>query len=270
MRQILAFSLMAVFVLACDPIEEKNNNNSNTNNNTDVELCNDGIDNDGDTFTDCDDTDCATSPACQTNNVNNTNNTNNDPGTCTPEDLPFQTQCTVGYKCTITNTSNNVGCVYDDGPLSLGDACVPVEAGRTQDGCPSGSLCYAGGGTVGGCLEFCPFLYIPCGDDRLCYQTIPAGSSSAFLCVAQDECDPYLNSGCASGTCYVYISANYMTKCETAGSGLKDTPCTRPGECAPGHTCYEDACRYLCTDHGECGIEMCQKLSQSDPYGLCM
>ncbi len=268
LRRILTISLLALFILACDPIEEENNANANNANNTNVELCNDGVDNDGDTFADCDDTDCAASPACQTNNVNNTNNT--DPGTCTPEDLPFQTQCTVGYKCTITNTADDVGCVYDDGPLSVGDACVPVEAGRTQDGCPGGSFCWADGGSVGGCLEFCPFLYIPCGNDRLCYQTIPADSSSAFLCVAQDECDPYLNSGCASGTCYVYISANYMTKCEPAGSGLKDTPCTRPSDCASGHTCYEDTCRYLCTDHGECGIEMCQKLSQNDPYGLCM
>ena len=268
MRKFLTVSLLALFVFACDPIEETNNNNVNNTNNTTYEICSDGLDNDGDGATDCDDSDCTSATNCQTNNVNNINNTN--PGTCTPEDLPFQSECTLGYKCTITNTANQVGCIYDDGPLSVGDACIPVEAGRTQDGCPGGSVCYLGDQEVGGCVEFCAFLFIPCDETRMCYETIPAGSSSAFLCVTADECDPYYLSGCASGTCYVYISANYMTMCEPAGTKLKDEPCTRPSECAPGHTCYEDYCRYLCTDHNECGIEMCQKLSEADPYGLCM
>lgn len=267
MRQIFAFSLLALFVLACDPIKEENNDNANNTNNT-YEICNDGIDNDGDGKTDCADSNCVTSPVCQTNNLNNANNTN--PGTCTPGDLPFQVQCTVGYKCTITTTSNNVGCVYDDGPLSLGDACIPVAAGRTQDGCPGGSLCYSSEGTVGGCRQFCPFPGIPCDENNLCHQPVPAGSTSAYLCMPKDACDPYYDSGCGSQTCYVYISANNMTKCERAGTSLKDTPCTRPSDCAPGHTCYEDVCRYLCVDHTDCGIEVCQKLSQNDPYGLCL
>ncbi len=267
MRTLYILSLLAMFTFACDPIEETNNTTVNNTNNTTYEICNDGIDNDGDGATDCDDTDCTSAAFCQTNN-NNTNNTN--PGTCNAEDLPYQSMCTVGYKCTITDLANNVGCVYDDGPLSIGDACIPVDTGRTQDGCPGGSLCYAGGTGGGGCQQFCPFLYIPCDDTHMCYQTIPAGTSSAYLCTQEDECDPYMNSGCASGACYVYISANYMTKCEPAGSLLKDSPCSRPGDCAPGHTCYEDVCRYLCTTHDECGIEMCQKLSANDPYGLCL
>jgi len=268
MRHFFLVSLLAVFAFACDPIEETNNDNVNNTNNTNYEICNDNLDNDGDTLTDCLDSDCAAASNCQVNNVNN-NNT--DPGTCNPEDLPYQALCSVGFKCTITDTADHVGCVYDDGPLAPGEACAPVGPGRTQDGCPGGSLCFAQNGeTYGICTPFCAFLYIPCDETSMCYETLPAGSGSAYLCSPRDACDPFALTGCATGACYVYISANYMTKCEPEGTLLKDSPCTRPGECAPRHTCYEDVCRFMCTTHDDCGIEMCQKLSANDPYGLCM
>lgn len=206
------------------------------------------------------------------NNVNNTNNANNTtPGTCTADDLAFQSQCNVGYKCTIYNTQHDVGCIEDNGPLSVGEACAPVADGRTQDGCPRGSYCFLDGSATGFCRMFCPVPYLPCDEGTLCYQPVSAsGGATAYLCMPSSNCDPLNNTGCDAGNCYVYISGNYQTLCEPAGTLHKDEPCTKSSDCLPRHTCYEGVCRYLCTGADQCGIDICQYLSAHDPYGLCL
>lgn len=243
----LIILILSSCLLACNETTTTNNNNINNTNNT------------------------------NSNNTNNTNNTNNNninnttPGTCTAEDLVFQSQCNTGYKCTIYNTQKQVGCIEDNGPLSVGAACAPVSSGRTQDGCPRGSFCYQNSTATGFCRMFCPIPYVPCDETSLCYEPVAvSGGATTYLCMPTDNCDPLQPASCSTGQCYVYISGNYQTKCEPAGTLLKDQPCAKPSDCAPQHTCYEGVCRYLCTRSDECGIDICQYLSAHDPYGLCL
>ncbi len=249
-RIILVLCITVVLGVACDPVEENPSNNQNNTNNTNNQ-----------------------NNTNNTNNQNNTNNTNNtQPGTCNVEDLSFQLLCTPGYKCTLTNTQNTVGCVRDNGPLDVGNVCVPVSPGTTQDGCPGGSYCQKiPGQDIGICTLFCPYPYTPCNEQQLCLDRISTNMGTAWLCTDMDSCDPFWDSGCSGGkSCYVYISANNMTKCMTPGTKYKNEPCQSSEECLPSHTCYENTCRFLCENHDYCGIDSCLYLSAHDPYGLCM
>jgi hypothetical protein len=79
------FLFIALLGVSCTPDPGKNsnpfnsttnninnfNNTNNTNNTQGDEICDDGVDNDGDGTTDCDDLDCLGHASCVQNNQNN-------------------------------------------------------------------------------------------------------------------------------------------------------------------------------------------------------
>ncbi|MBU1537299.1 hypothetical protein KKF84_18420 [Myxococcota bacterium] len=102
------------------PLNNNNSNNLNNinNHNNVTEICNDGFDNDGDGYADCQDLDCLGNAACQGNNNNNTNSDagtdadgsqwqfDADAGECAPEDrIPCDTPVPSG--CLAAEIPNN-------------------------------------------------------------------------------------------------------------------------------------------------------------------
>ncbi len=79
----LTLPLILVFLVSfqgCnDPQKKQGNNVFNGFNNTPMEICDNGIDDDGDGLIDCEDLDCLGDPACQGWNNSNNNNSNNIP-----------------------------------------------------------------------------------------------------------------------------------------------------------------------------------------------
>ncbi len=79
MKRLFPLFLVLVFSSGgCnDPKKDHSNNVFNGYNNTPMEICDNGIDDDGDGLIDCEDLDCLGDPACQGWNSNNNNNNNN-------------------------------------------------------------------------------------------------------------------------------------------------------------------------------------------------
>ncbi|MBU1536441.1 hypothetical protein KKF84_14030, partial [Myxococcota bacterium] len=221
-------------------------------------------------------------------NVNNVNNSG--PGECTVIDLPRQMECNPGYKCTIMEVDGSIGCV-NNGPLSIGDVCVPISPGVTQDGCPALSVCVPKDSELGICQAYCEALYYPCPrEGEICYTEVDVDGGTAKICEPADECDPYWNPslgadaryGCAADEfCYGFMAGEMQRKCvsendstKVIGDKLKGEPCSESLDCAPGHVCFgsptEAVCSYLCNTQEDCGIDYCTRLSPDDEYGLCM
>jgi hypothetical protein len=134
-RVFIFLFLLSLSFIACEPsgiaytndgennynnINNINNNNNTSNNNNITEICDDGFDNNGDSFVDCDDLECLTNIACSGNNTNNTNNLNNvnnnnnnnnndagpDTGECSPEEqIPCDNP--VDGNCLASEIENN-------------------------------------------------------------------------------------------------------------------------------------------------------------------
>lgn len=146
MKSILSLTLTAFFAIiilsGCDPKKSTNNDPGN-------EICNNNIDDDGDGDIDCNDSDCAASAACQTNNTNNINNTNNPSEICDNgvdddgdgrvdcDDL----DCLVFQGCNNNNNNNDAGDVTDTNPWDFdadaGD-CPPEMIAECTNPVPSG------------------------------------------------------------------------------------------------------------------------------------
>jgi hypothetical protein len=94
---VLVFAF-ALFLVACDDDNSSNNNTNNVNNinNTNnPEICDNGIDDDGDTMTDCADTDCATALECNLEICDNGTDDNGDGAVdCDDEDCTESAACT--------------------------------------------------------------------------------------------------------------------------------------------------------------------------------
>ncbi len=81
--------------------------------NGDKEICDNGLDDDGDGFIDCVDQDCFSDSACSSNNVNNTNNNNLNPEVCDnglDDDLDGFADCLdvdCAEACTYSETCDN-------------------------------------------------------------------------------------------------------------------------------------------------------------------
>lgn len=106
--------------------------------------CNDGLDNDGDGYTDCADADCAADPACQTPPSENCTNGQDDDGDtlvdCADPDCTADPACqsTPSENCTNGQDDDGDGLVDCSDPDCSGDpACAPVENcdnGQDDDG----------------------------------------------------------------------------------------------------------------------------------------
>ncbi|MBU1238371.1 hypothetical protein KKF84_18030 [Myxococcota bacterium] len=72
--RILTSLFILLFLVACNQGTDSANNAWNSQNNSNPEVCDDGVDNDGDGAADCNDSDCWGASNCLNNNMNNTNN----------------------------------------------------------------------------------------------------------------------------------------------------------------------------------------------------
>jgi hypothetical protein len=271
-----------------------------------VEICNDGLDNDGDGLTDCDDVDdCSVYTHCQTTNnaTNNNNNTNNtiEPGTCLLTNLLYQTQggCNGGFKCTLTGNNLDIECVNDWGSIETYGACSVSTELMDQDFCKLANLCYSStGDATGKCLEFCDTQYALCGMDSVCINAIPnigvGGTETAYLCDVSDDCNPvpsnYLAcltydsttdcifSDCSSGdSCYLFgnSATAKFTKCVSdRGTKNVEEACSNSTECKPMKYCDSDGyCRDLCVNggiEGGCRPDIDTCVIDTGTWGICI
>jgi hypothetical protein len=297
----ILFSVMFVMSLAtaCDDGDKKT---------TKSEICNDNIDNDGDGRVDCFDSDCASDPACATNNVNNTNNTNNTNNVTNPEtncvdgidnDGDGQTDCN-DSDCATDAACQTASCTMDsiffDSPQTcaagficginqtMQPECLPEAgfAGGTFYGacggsgeCPKGSGCFdMEGGT---CLPYCSDTHTTCPAGGACVYGVQ-GNDDLFLCGPTDDCNVIDGSGCetAGEGCYI-ASDDGSGLCVTAGTGATGSTCSALNQCLPGHLCGDlgqgNVCIKLCAGAEDCTAGTCQSIGQNGlpaGIGICM
>jgi hypothetical protein len=148
---------------------------------TEVGLCADGIDNDGDQLTDCDDPDCPAGATCSDGDACTVDDVCAGPGNgCVPGssvvcNMPPTTQCFANPGVCASNTGQ---CAY---------APTPNVACSDGDTCTVGDTCLADGGCAG--------TRVTCTPPGECYQ-------ATGQCAADGGClfDVLVDAGCTAGT----------------------------------------------------------------------
>ncbi|MBU1535023.1 hypothetical protein KKF84_06870 [Myxococcota bacterium] len=281
------------FAVACDDDSSNNSNNVNNNN---PEICNDGLDNDGDGAIDCNDMDCDTYAGCNTtNNVNNTNNVTtetdcsngvDDDGDgaidCADSDCDNDIACATN-QCTLATIFYDSADTCDDGFVctmndSYQAACVDdaITAGGefyaacgTNGECPMGSGCF-NDGTSNLCMPFCSETHTTCPTPGSCIYGIQ-GTTEVNLCGIVTACEPF-GTDCDTGeACY---ASSTGWGCAPAGAGAVGSTCAAVNDCAPDLICLGDGTTYACaelcdTANDQCSTGTCQALSGLEPYGAC-
>ncbi|MBU1239618.1 hypothetical protein KKF84_16895 [Myxococcota bacterium] len=162
MMKLLATTI-AMFALfaSCQAITSFDDPGGSNNNNTTTEtICDDGIDNDSDGYTDCDDQDCNTEPNCivmnNINNINNVNNVNNQ-NQCSVSDAlssdpAVRGGCSTGESCYISYNLETEAAPETNilGVSVIGSRCeIPGAPARYYEqcemdiDCPKASMCIA-------------------------------------------------------------------------------------------------------------------------------
>lgn len=234
--------------------------------------CDDGVDDDEDGFTDCEDQDCNGNAACACGD--GTCDGGEDEDTCPADcavcdqiaDLLVDRGCAAGETCTVNG--GNIECVTP-GPNAAYDNCQP------DSGCAAGTTCVnppTGGAPI--CTPFCDRDGAgTCPGTGLCILTLATPDGTAGLCIEPDDCDLLTGAGCtAPAACYV-ASSDGLTICFEAGSVAVGDPCTSQNDCLRGHLCNGNPslCEELCDlDTPACSAGACADVTLSVAgVGLC-
>ncbi|MBU1244836.1 hypothetical protein KKD52_13900 [Myxococcota bacterium] len=223
---------------------------------TRLEVCTNGIDDDGDTLVDCLDPSCAPDPSCQA-------------GTCTEETVFHDSPptCGPGLQCSIDENAS---------PACLPDAMfaggVFYGACGANAECPFGSICMGTSQLDEACLPFCQYETHPdCPGGGIClYSLVGSGLN---LCALPDACDPVAGTGCPvpGEGCYLLDPLTGDSLCFTAGTVQTGDPCLGIPDCAPGNTCADPGsgfiCVRLCDAATPCVSGTCQMISAT--LGFC-
>ena len=134
------------------------NNNTNNNSNPNTEICDNQIDDDLDSLTDCDDPECDGQPACQTEICEIAGDEDNN-GLADCDDPVCLNTPTCGDCNPITNIGCTSGYCFVDAGRDWYGTCVPEEGdGGQWDWCASNDDCRFGfycSYTYGECLQVC-------------------------------------------------------------------------------------------------------------------
>jgi len=294
MRKRLFIFIMAAAVGSCD-------DSPNNNNNVNQEICDNGIDDDNDTYEDCRDSDCFSDPYCTGDSETNCNDGIDNDGdgkvdcddsdctlACSADECTAQwvfwespEVCPDGTVCAFTGNEDEVACL-DEAQFSGGTYYGPC---GPQGECPKGSVC----------LDFYygmePLCMVSCYEPEPYSDTCPDGGTCSFqndaswfnwprpekyrFCAQLDECDPIFDTGCPENlNCYL-ISIDYAyTKCLPPGYLENREVCRYPNECITGSTCLGGGttCSKVCDWISEKGCDTgyyCHPIMEAG-YGICM
>jgi len=258
--------------------------------------CGNGMDDDGDGFVDCADSDCGGDPACNNNNnVNNTNGNNSNPGPeyCTnglDDDGDGLVDC-ADPQCALAPTCQNEDCGNGadddaDGLVDCADPdcggsplCVPEECTNGFDDDSDGLVDCADPECAAAphCQpESCGNDVDDDGDNLVdCDDPDCLGSTDCGLC------HPITGEGCSAGeACYLNYTADWFGYCEAqTGSGGQWDSCSWYSDCQLGYYCSGSytACLRVChPGGGDCssiGGTYCQPFSDfgsASPWGICV
>ncbi len=286
------FTWFAVISLACGMVGVTCGDDDNGN--PDPEICNNGLDDDGDGLVDCLDGDCNTDPNCQ--NVCNENGTcdtgeNNancpadcpavcpngtcestedasscpedcgEDGDCTAAtDLVAQEGCDASEACDILDSSGTIGC-RDEGGTPDYDPC------SAATDCLAGASCISLDGVNLFCAPFCDPDTEVCPGTGSCYITLGSVSGvKACGIVTLDNCDLVTYDTCDQGEgCYLADSEG-GTVCMTAGTFAPGATCTFANDCQAGYGCVGQdpnyTCTQLCKVQADCDTGTCSGVGQ--------
>jgi hypothetical protein len=202
--------------------------------------------------------------------------------------------CFTGMHCATTQEGDV--CIPDPpgNPIPEDGPCTPINfGGIIGDFCTPGTSCIDYLGTSL-CRRGC-FVHADCMNNEFCIaptnssamKNVPGlGPTPLSGCVADDGCDPILQTGCPDGEACYFSGEDDIGRsrnCDpVVGSLPPDEPCESHRDCLPGETCSGlGFCRLLCfmqpldTDGGTIGAcpdseGTCMAFFGSgDTYGLC-
>lgn len=265
-------------------INNTNNINNNTNN-INGEVCWNLADDDGDTYSDCEDTECSSHEFCAASDSCISSQCNLI--TCRWSQV-CETGCKIAhsywnteYPGNCSNDSNYV-CTFDYNVSSgMLFKCVDppdtAHYGSCTGGCPKGDICL-NGRCFSVCSEdnpYCPAGIITDLKDSFCLYEGNEITASLNLgyCAFAKECNPAQNDCPDFHYCRMRLDNQVWKTYCSAYSGKLPTgsDCIRQEDCQSGNICLEGECRKTCTvgENGGCISGICQKIGSTD-YGVCI
>ncbi|MBI5489641.1 MAG: hypothetical protein HY905_20070 [Deltaproteobacteria bacterium] len=194
-----------------------------------------------------------------------------DGGSCNVVDLPEQTMCNAGFRCTVGSISAGeaVPVCDPEGTGANNDSCVRPTPDGTVDDCSRAYYCLRIDGATR-CHRFCA-TNRDCSDAAGstfagCYFSLPDGAGGTVPGVrfCTTGCDPAADSGCSAGqACRPSGNASGLYgDCSPAGTGRQGADCTEDGDaaCAPHYTCLRategNACYRFCSTDLDCSSDV--------------
>ncbi|MBU1221261.1 SBBP repeat-containing protein [Myxococcota bacterium] len=218
MYRLIIILVLALFS-ACDDDSNENNSNNNNNNNVIKEICNNGIDDNGDSLVDCDDPHCLAYPPCYLPECGDGIVGNGED--CDGDTLNGVTCQSLGYYGGELACTGN--CLYD------------ITDCQNHGKCGDGKVdTYAG--------ESCDLSDI---NNKEC--TDFGGYGGILRCNADCTLDFSLCMMCGDG----FVQTEEGEECD--GTNIPDSDCTDYGYTSGNASCSEFCKLDFSTCHGECG-----------------
>ncbi len=280
--RVLVLSLL--FLWGCTLTTKFDEDPQGNNTPTTESACRDGIDNDGDSQTDCKDPDCDTDPSCTTPSC-----TSPDLYAMQPEEhdpvCPQESFCRGEYD--FSSHRITTSCVTR-GLVSPVEFFATCGEGRP---CPLGSSCVDSG--VSGdayCQPWCSSAYPECPQRSLCgipdNIVLNIDENTLFPCIQEHHCVPLSGeSSCGNDSYCVPIIGTDETYCQRLGFRVLEQMCvlnTRDENsacdnnlvCVPNGGGVLGYCYLVCDrsngTHNMCSGGTCTSYTGiSDHYGLC-
>ncbi len=248
------------------------------------EICDNGLDDDGDGTVDCHDSDCEFSSLCSTNNVNNSSNTNNTNNTNTTNNT--NNTNTTNNTNNTNNLTSEVNCadgIDDDGDGHIdcddqdcdsspdcADTCGvdTIFFDNAEEACPTGSFCSANNSQhepvcTEDAMSASGTNYGDCGDADEC----PVGAA-CINSACMPYCDQDTHPDCPGvGVCVFTLTGTEYNLC-----GILDACTIYPDSCAnASEGCYPYADTTVCATAGTLTVgDACASVNECAPGTMCI